>query len=381
MCKSSGQPQTSQKQKVQTLSDITNSDLTAQRNEYFYETPVLSAMLKRHLNDQRDAPMVDLILNVIAYFLVVIPLMFYLSLSTSPRLRSCCHIVGILNVLLHYLGLLPRFLLMLHYASHKPAFKSRSLNMLLLWVLPPLFGMPCGVYKPHHCTMHHIENNHGLDISATDFYQRDSALHFLCYWFRFTFLIGFELPLYTIRTRRWQWLNQILLGIFLWLSVIRLGYLVSPLATRWLLVVPFFTCFFALSFGNWSQHMFVNPENSRSNYQLTYNCIDAYANRKTFNDGYHVVHHNIPGLHWSEMPTYFHKNIAKHHDHDAITFRYLDFFEVGIHVMCGQLERLARRYYVHLGDKETAPTVDEMVEKFSSWLKPVTVVEDRSKQN
>merc|ERR1712032_284447 len=46
-----------------------------------------------------------------------------------------------------------------------------------------------------------------------------------------------------------------------------------------------------MALGNWSQHIFVDPQDSRNNYRLTYNCIDNPANRTTFNDGYHVIHH------------------------------------------------------------------------------------------
>lgn len=40
-----------------------------------------------------------------------------------------------------------------------------------------------------------------------------------------------------------------------------------------------------------SQHIFVDPANPRSDYRLTYNCVDCPDNSRTFNDGYHIVHH------------------------------------------------------------------------------------------
>ncbi len=42
---------------------------------------------------------------------------------------------------------------------------------------------------------------------------------------------------------------------------------VAPMATLWSLVVPFFVSTFALMFGNWSQHVFVDPDEPRNNYR------------------------------------------------------------------------------------------------------------------
>jgi fatty acid desaturase len=358
-------------QRVQVLSEVQNSDLTAARNEFIFPTPVLSPWLKTKLRDQRDEPMVHLIINICTYLSVWLPLMYGLALADTPRARWWCHFFGLFNTVVHYAGFLPRFLLMMHYASHRTAFQPEWGNVLLGWVLPPFFGVPCGVYKLHHCIMHHIENNHGMDISATDFYQRDSLKHFICYWLRFTFLIWVELPVYTVKTSRWQWMRTVTTGLTVWVGVILLLCRVSTLATTYVLIVPYFTSMLAMSFGNWGQHMFVDPDNFKSNYALTYNCIDAPANRKTFNDGYHIVHHLNGRVHWSEMPQNFYDNVEQYKEQGAITFRTLDFFEVGLFVMSGNLRRLAEKYYVHIGPKETAPTVDEMVEKFKSWLKPV----------
>ena len=36
-----------------------------------------------------------------------------------------------------------------------------------------------------------------------------------------------------------------------------------------------------------------------------YNCVNHFENQKTFNDGYHVIHHIKPGLHWTMLPQEF----------------------------------------------------------------------------
>merc|ERR1711879_324864 len=127
----------------------------------------------------------------------------------------------------------------------------------------------------------------------------------------------------------------------------------------------------AMSFGNWSQHIFVNPSDAQNNYALSYNCIDTPVNKTTFNDGYHIIHHVNARLHWSEMPKYFYDNKEKHIRGGALTFRGLHFFDVGFLVMTKQLRKLAEEHYVHLGDASSAPGIDAVEERLRAWLKPV----------
>lgn len=135
---------------------------------------------------------------------------------------------------------------------------------------------------------------------------------------------------------------------------------VSLLGTTWVFIVPHVIAMSAMSFGNWSQHIFVKPDDPLSNYSLTYNCIDTLVNQTTFNDGYHIVHHLNARLHWTEIPQYFYDTREKHHQGGALMFR-------GLHFMTKQLNKLAETY-VHLGSKETAPTVEEVEQRVRSLL-------------
>ena len=95
------------------------------------------------------------------------------------------------------------------------------------------------------------------------------------------------------------------------------------------------------------------------NYGLTYNCINHFENQKTFNDGYHIIHHiksvrsatlgNVhfadscascvrPGLHWTQLPTEFENTLAKHADEGALTFT-AHFFEIGLWTFTGTSQR------------------------------------------
>ena len=65
-----------------------------------------------------------------------------------------------------FLSFAARYGLMLHANGHRPIFK-RKLSFLshyVPWVLGPFLGHTPTSFAAHHMKMHHIENNHGLDL-------------------------------------------------------------------------------------------------------------------------------------------------------------------------------------------------------------------------
>jgi hypothetical protein len=308
-------------------------------------------------------------LNILQVMVPGVALVFAVNMREPQPPLWCRNLVGLGYMLTIVILFQERFILMLHFASHRRLFKSDLLDGLLNWVYSPFFGVPCGVYKLHHVVMHHIENNHEWDASSTERFQRDSLMDFMRYWFRFVVMIWVDLSRYCVNKRPWRQCVTLVLALLLWLSMITVLSKVNALATMWVLVVPHFFAMSVMAFGNWSQHCFVNPQDRHSNYALAYNCIDTPVNQTTFNDGYHLVHHINARLHWSEIPEYFHKNKGKHLEGGAIVFRGLHFFDVGFLVMSKNLQKLAH-HYVHLGTRETAPTLKEVEHKLRTWLKP-----------
>lgn len=364
MCKTEAKAQT-----LKQLKPEDRSDLSSVRNEYLFRTPILSDMLLPLLKDKRDEPMLHLMLNIAFFVLPSAVLVYVVNFAgISFWMR---HLIGVSHVVMILVLFLERFMLMMHFSSHRTIFSNELLNGLQVWVYAPFFGVPHGVYKLHHVIMHHIENNHELDASSTEKFQRDSWLDFFRYWARFAFGVWVELPLYCLQTKRWDWGSTLVAGLSsyafcLWF----LAKYVNFTGTFYAFMLPYVVAMTALAFGNWSQHIFVNPEDSLSNFGLTYNCIDNGANKRTFNDGYHAIHHINARLHWSELPSYFLENQEKHIAGGALTFRGVDFFEVGVFTMTKQLDKLAK-YYVHLGPEETAPTLKEVETKLKSWLVPI----------
>jgi len=365
---------------VQMLTELKpaeRSDLNSMRNEYLFRTPILSDMLLPLLKDKRDEPMLHLMLNIAEFVIPSVTLIYAVNFAAMPSWVR--HLIGLTHMVMMLVLFLERFMLMMHFSSHRTIFSNHILNELLVVLYAPFFGVPMAVYKLHHVIMHHIENNHELDASSTEKFQRDSWAHFFRYWLRFVWGVWIELPLYCIQTKRWEWAAKLVGGLASYFAmIVLLAKYVNFTATFYTFMLPYVVGMSALSFGNWCQHIFVNPEDSLNNFGLTYNCIDNGANKRSFNDGYHAIHHLNARLHWSELPTYFVENQEKHIAGGALTFRGVDFFEVGVFTMTKQLNKLAK-YYVHLGPEDTRPSLKEVEDKLRSWLVPVERVEKSKK--
>lgn len=197
-------------------------DLAAPRCEALFAPPgPLDRALRRLLEDPRDGPILHLIFNLLV---VTVP-----SAALLFAARPSSHWLGALYLVANYVLFLQRFMLTLHFSEHRRLFKKgglglggrclaaasalhawllgaspsglwlRSLtplrtptlscppeadcgllNLVVPVLLAPFFGVPSGMYRLHHCVMHHVENNGvGRDLSSTEPYQRDNFLHFL----------------------------------------------------------------------------------------------------------------------------------------------------------------------------------------------------------
>jgi len=341
-------------------------DLKMTRMEHYFLPPMpLRETLVNMLVDKRDDHILFCLFNIMT---TMVPAAF-LIVFVLPQ----SHLYGAAWFVTFFILYLQRFILALHYSTHKRLFKPTPLGNVLNRVAPlflcPLLGIPSGVYWLHHCVMHHTDNNAwNRDLSATEGYQRDSILHFLCYWARFAVGGWFELPYYAFKQKRYLMTVGCLAGMAAtWGSFLLLGHY-KPVAAFWVLGLPFIFTSSALMFGNWSQHMFVCPEDPRCNYKLAYTVINHLDNMRSFNDGFHCIHHACSQTHWSEMPTKFLKTLDVHAEKDSLVFDGIGFFDVGLNVFLGRLDFLADRY-VNIGQKKR--TKEEVVQLLKDRLKPI----------
>jgi len=365
---------------------INEFDLVRPRSEALFTPPAfILEPLRELLCDSRDEVMLHFFINML---MVAVPLFlgFFAVPLVWPDSRIAAYYVthptmlGCSYLLLVYCFFLKRFNYMLHYSSHRPLFKStplgRVLNFAITHIYAPICGVPSGMYHMHHIVMHHAENNiFPWDLSATMQYQRDSFTQFLGYWLRFFLVIHIQLPYVAFKRSGAKLALTTLCNTGLFFSLIFFSYRVNAVFSFWGLMVPYFLTCFLLMFGNWSQHMFVDPKRHESNYGLTFSCINNSHNQCSFNDGYHVIHHINASLHWSQLPSTFCANMHKFIKEDSLVFEGIDFFLLGVLVFAKQWKMVAK-YYKHITGGER-PSDAAIIARLKSLCVPVKAALDR----
>ncbi len=301
------------------------------------------------LNDPRDVPFVYLMVQCAAVALVG------LALFAIPDARVWY--AAPLYWALWALGVLDRFILMLHCTSHRPLFarEHRRLNLVIPWLLGPFFGETPETYFAHHMGMHHPENNLHDDLSSTMRYRRDSALHWLAYHLDFLALGLVRLAGYHRRKGNAKLLARTVLGELSFYALAAGALWLNWRAALVVFVAPVVVVRTLMMAGNWAQHAFIDASDPANAYKNSITCINTRYNRRCFNDGYHIHHHVKARAHWTELPREFVDNLHTYGREDAIVFRGIDFFQVWLLLMLGRWRTLARHFVQLPG----APARDE----------------------
>ena len=213
-------------------------------------------------------------------------------------------------------------LLMVHALEHRPAFTGQG-RLLQGWIrhgLPLLYGISPFAYRAHHLVMHHAEENRPGDVSSTLGYRRDNLASFTGYWLRFLLLGNVDLARYLWRRQCRRALRRFLAGEAAHLLLIAAGLWFAPVAATITMLVPYALTRFFLMAGNWAQHAFVDESAIEDGVRNATILVNASHNHRCFNDGYHAVHHQHPGLHWGDMSSRFQSDWCSYADHGVLVF-------------------------------------------------------------
>ncbi|HWY11138.1 MAG TPA: fatty acid desaturase [Bacteroidia bacterium] len=273
------------------------------------------------------------------------------------------------------------FILMLHLTSHRPLFKMKYsfLNNIIPWVIGPFFGETPESYFAHHLGMHHAEDNMPSDLSSTMKYQRDSFGDFMKYYFDFIVYGLYDLAVYLKIKKRTKIRKNFLLGEFsFWIIAIALIFF-NFKASLFVFIIPVFVVRFLMMAGNWGQHAFIDRNDPKNNYTNSINCINVRYNHTCFNDGYHIVHHLKPAMHWLELPEEFLKNIDKYCTENAIIFQGIDFFQVWFLLMTKQYNTLVKKMVIVDPDITTKEQAIALLKERTRKINDYVVVKPQPK--
>lgn len=205
-----------------------------------------------------------------------------------------------------------------HNAVHSPVFHSRTVNKIYQVVLTLTYGHPVSSYVPGHNLSHHKHTQSRRDIMRTSKARfRYNLFNGLFFFFLVTPGIMQADLKYTksMKTRHPKWFRQakiemaalqivqVALAAWSWFGL----HSIWPFVFFW--VIPHMYAAWGIVTMNLLQHDGCD-ENSAHNHSR--NFVGAFVNWWVFNNGFHTIHHEHPGLHWSLTPAAHAKEIAPH---------------------------------------------------------------------
>ncbi len=293
----------------------------------------------KYMNDKRDLPFIHLLTLI---HITVLPAAIILF---TPLLQGWLWwAVAVVYFYVSQLYFKGRFGLMFHCLCHRKTFKQPYQNRIhfyITWFICPLFGHAPEGYFSHHMGMHHVENNNEVDTSSTMAYQRDSFKSFLAYFFNFLLTGVKETFQYLYQRKRKKLYTRLSLGEGLYLLFCVLMCFVNLKATLVVCIVPLIFARFVMMLGNWTQHSFIDKSDPDNLYTNSINCINTVYNKTCWNDGYHIIHHLRPGMHYTDMPGEFLKRKSEFAQRQAIVFDGIHYLHIFTYLMTKRYDKLA----------------------------------------
>lgn len=292
----------------------------------------------RVMNDKRDLPFIYLLTTI---HLSVVPIAILLF---TPLLQGWWWwLVAIPYFYVSQLYFKGRFGLMFHCICHRKCFKKpyQWIHGYITWIVCPLFGHAPEGYFSHHMGMHHIENNMEDDTSSTMAYQRDSVKDFLSYFFKFLFVGVKNTILYLYHRKRKKLYQRLTIGEYVYFAFCIAMCFVNLKAALMIFIVPLLFARLVMMLGNWTQHSFIDSTNPENLYTNSINCINTKYNHICWNDGYHIIHHLRPGMHYTEMPAELLKRKDEFANNKAIVFDGIHYLHVFTFLLTKRYDKLA----------------------------------------
>lgn len=211
-----------------------------------------------------------------------------------------------------------------HNHNHLKIWRSRWLNTLQDYWLTLFYGFPAFVWIPTHNQNHHKFINREGDYTITYRVTEHNTLWALLsyptlssYWQQRPINAFLRAAWRNRRPKFLYYVSQyVVLG--LWIGT---ALLIDWRKALLYVVLPQQIGLFAVLVFNYLQHVGADEE---SEWEHSRDIVSPAMNFFLFNNGYHTVHHNTPGLHWSHLPGEHQK--IRHHLNPDLTERSLLLF-------------------------------------------------------
>jgi fatty acid desaturase len=207
---------------------------------------------------------------------------------------------------------------MAHNHNHCPTFKSRRANGLFACWLSVFYGYPTFAWIPTHNLNHHKFVDRAGDATITwRLTRKNTLLMASIFFFISSYWQSGPIKEYIRKARQQNRAvyHQVLLQYGL-VAGAHLAFIALAVGLhgvgRGLFVymsafgIPALFALWSMMFTNYIQHVHCDPW---SKHNHSRNFVSPANNFFVFNNGYHAVHHEHPGVHWSKYPA-LHAEIA-----------------------------------------------------------------------
>jgi fatty acid desaturase len=249
-----------------------------------------------------------------------------------------------------------------HNTVHSPVFKQRVLNKIFQVWVSLSYGFPISDYVPGHNLSHHRFTQQPEDVMRTTrVHFRWNLLNFLMFMPAVTpgILRGNAKFQAVLGSRAAAWKRQLVIEAVVVWSVKVLCLVLDWKKALLYVVLPHLFANWGIVSVNFLQHDGCDPDHPVNHSR---NFVGKFFNWCTLNNGYHGMHHLVPGMHWSLLPQAHAKQIAPT-IHPALDQRSLLVYVWKTFIYPGKRVRF-----------DGTPLVIEADAPDRDWIKPTDVV-------
>jgi beta-carotene hydroxylase len=188
-----------------------------------------------------------------------------------------------------------------HNHNHVRIWKSDTMNLFQDWWLTVFYGFPIFAWIPTHNKNHHKLNNRLGDYTITyRVSEKNNLLTLLSYptisgYYQQKAIKIYLSDLWHNNKKRFLLNTSQYAVLIIWIAA---ALLIDWKKAIWFVLIPQQVSLFSVLIFNYVQHVHANEE---SEYNHSRN-FTGFLNFMLFNNGYHTIHHEVAGLHWSKVP-------------------------------------------------------------------------------
>ncbi len=188
-----------------------------------------------------------------------------------------------------------------HNHNHVRIWKSDTMNLFQDWWLTVFYGFPIFAWIPTHNKNHHKLNNRLGDYTITyRFSEKNNLLTLLSYptisgYYQQKAIKIYLKDLWHSNKQRFFLNTSQYAVLVIWIAA---SLLIDWRKAIMFVIIPQQVSLFSVLIFNYVQHVHANEE-SEFNHSRNFT---GFLNFMLFNNGYHTIHHEVAGLHWSKVP-------------------------------------------------------------------------------